>query len=101
MPTMIGLSRLVTDFTTFGYLTDVYVLKEFQGKGFARWMMECLNETLEGWPDLRRMMLLTHNESASRLYRTTLGALEWSESPSRGLLVMEKRGKAVKNPHES
>ena len=98
---MIGLSRLITDFTTFGYLTDVYVLEGYQGKGFARWMMECLNEILEGWPDLRRMMLLTHNESAARLYRTTLGALEWSESPSAGLMVMEKRGKGVKNFAES
>ncbi len=94
---MIGLARVITDFTTFGYLTDVYVLKEHQGKGLARWMMECLNSVLEEWPHLRRMMLITHSESASQLYRQTLGVQEWSESPSRELKVLEKRGQGVKS----
>ncbi len=60
-------------------------------------MMQCLNEVLEEWPDLRRFMLLTHSEPAAKLYRETLGVREWSESPSASLTIMEKRGKAVKD----
>jgi GNAT superfamily N-acetyltransferase len=96
---MIGLARLITDFTTFGYLTDVYVLKEHQGKGLGRWMMECLNEVLDSWPDLRRVMLLTHTEEAARLYRKTLHMIEWSEGPSKELKIFEKRGGSVKTHH--
>lgn len=41
--TQIGFARLITDFATFAYLCDVYVLEEYQGEGLGRWMMECLH----------------------------------------------------------
>ncbi|KAK3381488.1 hypothetical protein B0H63DRAFT_206201 [Podospora didyma] len=91
--TMIGFGRLITDYGTFAYLTDVYVLKEHQGKGLGRWINECLNETLEAWPDLRRLVLFTRGAAAVRLYQTTLGAKDVRES-STGLVVMEKKGRA-------
>lgn len=54
----IGFARLVTDFATFGYLCDVFTIEQYQGKGLARWMMECCLEhpTLAR---LRRIMLVT------------------------------------------
>lgn len=56
--TQIGFARLITDFATFAYLCDVYVLEEYQGEGLGRWMMECLhNHPL--FEQLRRIMLFT------------------------------------------
>ena len=53
-----GFARLITDFATFAYLCDVYVLEEYQGEGLGRWMMECLhNHPL--FEQLRRIMLFT------------------------------------------
>jgi GNAT superfamily N-acetyltransferase len=70
---MIGFGRLITDYVSFAYLTDVYVLPEHQGKGLAKWMMQCLDEILDSWPELRRTLLLTGDPSAVRLYEKTLG----------------------------
>ncbi|RYP17713.1 hypothetical protein DL767_009955 [Monosporascus sp. MG133] len=93
---MIGLARLVTDYVTFGYLTDVYVLPEHQGKGLGRWMMECLGEVLDSWPDLRRCVLFTRGAGAVKLYRETIGAKDLSETPSASLIIMERPRATVK-----
>ncbi|KAH6842940.1 hypothetical protein B0I37DRAFT_448331 [Chaetomium sp. MPI-CAGE-AT-0009] len=71
---MVGFARLVTDYTTFGYLTDVYVVPAHQGRGLGKWLVRCLDEVLDGWPDLRRCLLLTRDEAAVRMYRDALGA---------------------------
>ncbi|KAI1817283.1 hypothetical protein GGS20DRAFT_59487 [Poronia punctata] len=80
----IGLVRLITDDVTFAYLTDVYVLPEYQGNGLGRWMLECLDEVIKGWPHLRRFVFLT---SSIDLYRKTIGAKEWDECKNDGIIV--------------
>ncbi|KAK3333739.1 hypothetical protein B0T19DRAFT_135377 [Cercophora scortea] len=96
--TMIGFARIVTDYVTFGYLTDVYVLKEHQGKGLGGWMMECVDERLNTWPDLRGFLLLTTHQSAVRMYQNKLGAQDIQEGKTK-LLVMEKQGPAAVRDH--
>ncbi|MGA8119422.1 GNAT family N-acetyltransferase [Rouxiella badensis] len=61
----IGFTRRVTDFATFGYLCDVFIIEHHQGQGLARWMMNyCLEHpTLT---QLRRIMLVT--STAAGLY---------------------------------
>ncbi|KAK4103261.1 hypothetical protein N658DRAFT_494594 [Parathielavia hyrcaniae] len=93
--TMIGLARLVTDYTTFGYLTDVYVLGPHQGKGLGKWLMQCLDEVLSSWPHLRRCLLFTSGEAAVGMYRATIRAQYISETPSRDLFLLERRGAAA------
>ncbi|WP_272661170.1 GNAT family N-acetyltransferase [Providencia sp. PROV089] len=56
--TQIGFARLITDYATFAYLCDVYVLEEFQGEGLGRWIMECIHNHPVFEP-LRRVMLFT------------------------------------------
>lgn len=61
----IGFARLITDHTTFAYLSDVFVLPEFQGDGLGTWFMQCVFSH----PDLgtmRRLMLITGD--AQKLY---------------------------------
>ncbi|WP_312227196.1 GNAT family N-acetyltransferase [Pseudescherichia sp.] len=61
----IGFARLVTDYATFGYLCDVYVLLDYQSQGLGRWLVECC-QAHPLMSRLRRIMLVT--DSAPWLY---------------------------------
>ena len=56
----IGFARMVSDFGTFAYLADVFILEEYRGKGLSKWLMsEIINHPeLTG---LRRIMLATRD----------------------------------------
>jgi GNAT superfamily N-acetyltransferase len=76
-----GFARLITDYATFAYLADVFILEPYRGQGLSKWMMQCIRE----YPDLqglRRWALVT--KDAHGLYRqvgfTELGAPDrWME----------------------
>lgn len=65
-PRQIGFARVVTDFATFAYLADVFVLPEARGEGLGTWLVETVvsHPRLQG---LRRWVLLTAD--AHGLYR--------------------------------
>lgn len=54
----IGFARIISDYTTFAYLADVFVLETFRGQGLAKWLLECIlaHPNLQG---LRRWLLAT------------------------------------------
>jgi GNAT superfamily N-acetyltransferase len=56
----IGFARVVSDFATFAYIGDVYVISEFQGRGLGSWLMEVIvsHPELQG---LRRWVLATRD----------------------------------------
>ena len=54
----VGFARLVTDYATFAYLCDVYVLEEHQGDGLGRALMACIHDH-PIFNKLRRIMLFT------------------------------------------
>lgn len=62
----VGLARVVTDYATFAYLCDVYVLEAHRGRGLSKWMMHevMAHPALSG---ARRAMLATRD--AHGLYR--------------------------------
>jgi GNAT superfamily N-acetyltransferase len=62
----VGFARVVTDYATFAYLADVFVLEAHRGRGLAKWMMEVITShpRLQGF---RRWMLATRD--AHELYR--------------------------------
>jgi GNAT superfamily N-acetyltransferase len=62
----VGFARVITDFASFGYLADVFILEEHRGKGLSKWMMEVLfsHPELQGF---RRWLLATRD--AHGLYR--------------------------------
>ncbi|CAG7948968.1 unnamed protein product [Penicillium nalgiovense] len=71
----IGLARMVTDGCTFAYLSDVYVLPQYQGSGLGKWLVACVAETFskENMPYLRRIMLLTDDERMQAFYTKMFG----------------------------
>lgn len=38
----IGFARVVTDYATFAWIADVFVLPEHRGQGLSRWLMEVI-----------------------------------------------------------
>ncbi len=58
--TMVGFARVISDYATFAYLGDVFVLPEHRGKGLSKWLLEAIT----GHPDLqglRRFYLVTRD----------------------------------------
>ena len=56
----IGLARVVTDYTTFAYLCDVFIHEDYRGRGLGKWVME----TVHAHPELqglRRWLLATRD----------------------------------------
>ena len=54
----IGLARVVSDYTTFAWLCDVFIHEDYRGFGLGKWLMETVHShpELQG---LRRWMLAT------------------------------------------
>lgn len=60
---LVGFARVVTDYATFAYLGDVFILEEYRGKGLSRRLMK----TIVNHPDLqgfRRWVLATRDAHA-------------------------------------
>src|SRR6516165_12623373 len=78
----VGFARVITDYATYAYIGDVFILEEYRGQGLSKWLMQVIADhpELQG---LRRWTLLTRD--AHGLYRQT-GFAE-SQHPER---YMEK-----------
>lgn len=63
----VGFARLVTDYATFAYLADVYILEEYRGLGLSKRLMTAIAGH-EIFPKLRRLMLATRD--AHGLYKS-------------------------------
>ncbi|MFK7925902.1 MAG: GNAT family N-acetyltransferase [Bacteroidia bacterium] len=62
----IGFARLITDYTTFAYLCDVFIAAEFRGRGLGKWLVQSMldHPQMQG---LRRWLLFT--KDAHGLYQ--------------------------------
>lgn len=62
----VGFLRVITDYATFAYFSDVFVLEAYRGRGLATQMIQfCLNHP--ELQNLRQWLLLT--KDAHRLYQ--------------------------------
>jgi GNAT superfamily N-acetyltransferase len=61
----VGFARVVTDYATFAWVADVFVLPEHRGRGLSKWLMEVIlaHPELQGF---RRWVLAT--KDAHSLY---------------------------------
>ncbi|HEX7733971.1 MAG TPA: GNAT family N-acetyltransferase [Ktedonobacteraceae bacterium] len=78
----VGFARVISDYATFAYVSDVFILEEYRGQGLSTWLMEMVvaHPELQG---LRRWMLMTRD--AHGLYQKV--GFEPSRMPER---VMER-----------
>jgi GNAT superfamily N-acetyltransferase len=62
----IGFARVVTDYATFAWLADVFIVDEYRGRGLSKWLIEVIvsHQQLQGF---RRWVLAT--KDAHELYR--------------------------------
>jgi len=59
----VGFARVISDFATFAYVADVFVLEQHRGRGLATWLMQFVMQhpRLQG---LRRWALATRDAHA-------------------------------------
>ena len=38
----VGFARVVSDYATFAYLADVFIIEDFRGRGLAKFLMQCI-----------------------------------------------------------
>jgi GNAT superfamily N-acetyltransferase len=62
----IGFCRAVSDYTSFVYLADVYVLEEYRGRGLG---LALVREMVDGSGELLERKWLLHTKDAHDLYR--------------------------------
>jgi ribosomal protein S18 acetylase RimI-like enzyme len=80
---MVGFGRVVTDLSTYGYLTDVVIAPGERGRGLGTWLTGCMLEhpQLRGF---RRLALVTRDAEA-------LYARAGFQRGSGELVYMERR----------
>ena len=84
----VGFARVVTDYATFAWVADVFVLTEHRGRGLSKWLMEVMlsHARLQGF---RRWILAT--KDAHELY-ARFGFIpmhrpeRWMERPDPNML---------------
>lgn len=80
----VGFARIISDFATFAYLADVFILTEHRGKGLSKMLLEHITSysSLQG---LRKWLLGTAD--AHRLYEK----FGWTAIENPGI-YMERKG---------
>jgi GNAT superfamily N-acetyltransferase len=56
----VGFARIITDYATFAYLADVFIIESHRGRGLSKFLMECIvtDRRLQGF---RRWVLGTRD----------------------------------------
>ncbi|AXE19917.1 GNAT family N-acetyltransferase [Runella rosea] len=55
----IGFARVTTDFATYGYLADVFIVETYRGQGLSKWLMECIFNQIPELQGFRKWSLAT------------------------------------------
>ncbi|HZQ71081.1 MAG TPA: GNAT family N-acetyltransferase [Terriglobales bacterium] len=47
----VGFARVISDFATYAYIADVFILEPYRGHGLGKWLIGCIVD----YPDLRNL----------------------------------------------
>jgi len=69
----VGFARVISDFATYAYIADVFVVDGFRGRGLGKWLMECIMaypqlQHLRRWGLATRDALVCTSNSGSPLW---------------------------------
>jgi GNAT superfamily N-acetyltransferase len=42
----VGFSRVITDYATYAYIGDVFILEDYRGQGLSKWLMQVITDIL-------------------------------------------------------
>jgi GNAT superfamily N-acetyltransferase len=90
----VGFARVVSDFSVFAWLGDVFVLEEERGQGLGKWLVEAVVNH-PGLVNLQRFILATND--AHELYRR-YGGFELIPNPECWMTQPPK--KSAENPNK-
>jgi GNAT superfamily N-acetyltransferase len=87
----VGFARVVTDYATFAWLCDVFILESHRGRGLGKWLIACVVDH----PDLRGFKnFLLATSDAHELYRR-YGGFDSLEKPEKW---MRRSALSERNP---
>ncbi|TID20708.1 hypothetical protein E6O75_ATG05472 [Venturia nashicola] len=90
-PKQIGLARILTDYSTLAYLTDVYIQPDYRRLGIAKWLMACVKEIIDAIPSLRRSLLLTDaSGKGPKFYEQELNMKVFQAGDEGRVIMMQK-----------
>ena len=78
----VGFARVVTDYATFAWLCDVFILQSRRGQGLAKWLIGCVVDH-PALKSIRRILLATRD--AHELYRR-YGGFDTLPNPERWMV---------------
>lgn len=62
----VGFARVVTDYATFAWVCDVFILDTYRGQGLSKWLVQCVTVH----PDLQNVLrFVLATRDAHELYR--------------------------------
>lgn len=88
-PQQVGFARVVSDYSTFAYLADVFILPEYQGQGLGKWLVV----TMLSHPELQSVGRWTlYTNDAQELYRRF--GFDTEKDPRRFMSYRPQKSKA-------
>ena len=82
----VGFARVVTDFATFGWVCDVFIMETHRKTGLGKWLLQSILSHPQ-LKDIRRLLLAT--KDADELYRK-YGGFETLPEPQRWMTRVQK-----------
>lgn len=92
---MVGFARLVTDYVTFAYLTDLYVLPEHGGRGLGSWLTRCVKQWVDEVSTLRNFVLVTTTGAKEDYYARVFGTGRMGEQTAQRKVVVNAYGRGA------
>jgi N-acetylglutamate synthase-like GNAT family acetyltransferase len=81
----IGMARVVTDYSIFAYLCDVFIQEDYRARGLGKWLMQSIMNHPD-LVDMRRWLLVTSD--AHGLYRQF--GFSTLEDPGRWMQIFRR-----------